>query len=329
MEGFLCHKCDFLLEREDETEGDRGGNEKLSRFMGQMTGLLDLLQQIDQVIIPNRTFEEALAQQVPVKRNQLTNPSRPTEPVHPSQQPPSAVKGLAQNASQQISVSLATTTEKTAAELAAEQQKRAAIAEQNKLPEWHTNSTVTGEATALGIKEQQAKTERDANGAAILKEESINEKSSDNKESATLNAYFEALKEEQEKQAKADMEADESSEDEEEEDGFENVAGVGSGVGTPASSTAAVNGVKSAVSNGAAKLTMQSQGSESGASGLLSATGTPATGTPDDDGQSAAKRVRITEPGKGDDVKAIKVKVEAETVDVESDEDEADFEDAL
>ncbi|KAI9702470.1 MAG: hypothetical protein M1836_000950 [Candelina mexicana] len=327
-QGFLCHKCEFLLEREDETEGDRGGNEKLSRFMGQMAGLLDLLPQIDQVIIPETTFEKTFVNHVPVQRNQLTNPSRPTEPVNPSQQPPSTVKGLAQNTGQQISVSLAASTEKTAAEVAAEQQKRAALAEQNKLPEWHTNSTVTGEATALGIKEQAAKTERDINGAAVFKEEILDEKNGENKESADVKAYYKALEEEQEKQAKEDMEADESSEDEE-EDEFEDVAGAGSGFGTPASSAATSNGIKPSISTGAAKAAFPNQGSDSGTSGPVSSAGTPNTGTPDEDGPSAAKKVRIEEPEKGVDVKVTSAKVEADKADVESDEDEGDFEDAL
>ncbi|KAI9723373.1 MAG: hypothetical protein M1812_001257 [Candelaria pacifica] len=329
LHGFLCHKCEFLLEREDETEGDRGGNEKLSRFMGQMAGLLDLLPQIDQVIVPESTFEKAFANHIPVQRNQLTNPSRPTETVNLGQQAPSTVKGLAQNTSQQISVSLAGSTEKTAAEHAAEQQKRAAVAEQNKLPEWHTNSTVTGEATALGIKEQAAKIERDTNGAVSFKEESVDEKNAENKESANVKAYYKALEEEQEKQAKEDMEADESSEDEDEEDGFEDVAGAGSGVGTPASSIAASNGAKPAIMNGTAKAALPSQGSESGTSGPVSSAGTPLTGTLEEDNPSAAKKVRIEEPGKVVDVKSSSVKIEADKAEVESDEDEGEFEDAL
>ena len=51
-QGFLCHKCQGLLQRDDNLVGDRTGHEKQSKLNSQLKPLLDLLPQIDDVFIP-------------------------------------------------------------------------------------------------------------------------------------------------------------------------------------------------------------------------------------------------------------------------------------
>jgi transcription initiation factor TFIIE subunit alpha len=51
-EGFNCHKCGHLLEHEDENVGDSSGQRTLTRLGGQLNSIINLLQQIDDVIIP-------------------------------------------------------------------------------------------------------------------------------------------------------------------------------------------------------------------------------------------------------------------------------------
>ncbi len=51
-EGFYCHKCSALLERDDDTVADRGGHEMQSKLMKQLEPLLVLLPRIDEVVIP-------------------------------------------------------------------------------------------------------------------------------------------------------------------------------------------------------------------------------------------------------------------------------------
>lgn len=63
-----------------------------------------------------------------------------------------------------VEVSITATNEKSAAELAAEREKKSAQAEQNALPVWHTNSTVSGDLTRIGTKEAAARAARDFDG---------------------------------------------------------------------------------------------------------------------------------------------------------------------
>ncbi|KZF21583.1 hypothetical protein L228DRAFT_156104 [Xylona heveae TC161] len=228
--GFNCHKCDGPLERDDDSAAERGGHEKQSRLMSQLHGMLNLLQQIDRTVIPNNDFDAAFSVAVPIQRNQIVNPVRAMAPATADGRPTS-VKGLAQTSGAQIEVSVTTSSERSAAEQATEAQRRAALAEQNALPVWHTNSTVSGEATALGSKEAAARREREYNGVGTdtstpLKGEDMDEKKTDDKQSAELDAYFAELEAERQKQAREDQEEDsdeEEDEDEDEEDEFEDV----------------------------------------------------------------------------------------------------------
>jgi hypothetical protein len=51
-DGFNCHKCGHLLDREDENIGDSSGQKTLSRLSDQLNSIIKLLQQIDKVYIP-------------------------------------------------------------------------------------------------------------------------------------------------------------------------------------------------------------------------------------------------------------------------------------
>ena len=100
--GFICHRCNGVLERDEESAGDKGGHEKQSRLMSQLAGMLKLLQQIDSEIIPNNDFDTAFSYAVPVQRNHFVNPVRPTVPVESGRAAPSSVKGLTQNTTPQL-----------------------------------------------------------------------------------------------------------------------------------------------------------------------------------------------------------------------------------
>ena len=71
-----------------------------------------------------------------------------------------AAKGVTQASIQRIEVDVTLNEERTAAQQAADVERKARLAEQNALPVWHTNSTVSGEMTALGSKEDAARRER-------------------------------------------------------------------------------------------------------------------------------------------------------------------------
>lgn len=322
--GFLCHRCDGPLEeRDDRAAGEIGGHEKQSKLASQLEGLLKMLRDIDSEIIPNNDFETAFAHAVPVQRDEYINPIRPTAPVESGRNPPTAVKGITQVAVAPLEISLTTSSEKTAAEQAAEAQRKAEIAAQNALPVWHTNSTVTGETTNSGNKER----ERQANGGALgsLKDEE-DEKKEGNVLNDELAAYYAQMQQEKEKEAREDREADESSGDDE-DDEFEDVGVVPSGAATPSSSaSAAISGTRPGLANGAVKPHNSESGSSVFGTGISTPAGSGAVAD-EPDGPLEVKRVKLEDNG------AVLLETTAtleEKADNISDEDEdVDFEDAL
>ena len=262
LEGFLCHRCDGLLERDEPADGESGGHEIQSKLMGQLQKLLKLLQQVDSAEIPQNDFESALAAAIPVKRNEEINPSRPLAPTDITRTQPATVKGVAQAAAP-LEISLTTNSEKTAAEQAAEAQRKAAIAAQNVLPDWIRSSTVTGERTALGIAEQ----DRIASSASL----GITKSEEDEKKDTTvlndeLAAYFAQMQAEKEKEALEDR--DESSGDDDDE--FEDVGINATNASTPSDSA---SGAANGQGNGLLGGILKRQASDSGSSA-------PQTGTP-------------------------------------------------
>lgn len=314
--GFICHKCGNILEeRDDRNAGISTGHEKQSKLATQLSKLLKLLQQIDSEDIPKNDFEAAFAVAVPVQRDELINPIRVTEPLQSSRGPPTAVKGNTDNATVPLEISVTTNSERSKAEQAAAAKRKSDLAAQNILPVWHTNSTVTGETNALGLKQQEQERERLLNDhpAEILK---IDE--DEKKNSTVLNdelaAYYAQIQQENAK------EADESSDggDDDEEDDFEDVGITASAAVTPSSSRSTpAGGGKNGVT---AQRKPPAQESVSSASGT--ALSTPAASgvilLEEDEGR-AAKRIKTEERENGT----------AEAGNADSDEDDEGFEDAL
>lgn len=221
--GFICHRCGANLEeRDDRNAGTSTGHEKQSKLASQLERLLKLLQQIDTQDIPNNDFEAAFAVAVPVQRNELVNPTRTTEPIKSGRGPPTAVKGINANAIVPLEVSLTTSSEKTIAEQAAEARSKAEVAAQNSLPVWHTKSTITGESTALGLKQEEHLNTEDA--AATVQVQG-SEKTDNNVLNDELTEYYNQMLQEKANEAQKAHDEDESSEDvEDEEDEFEDVS---------------------------------------------------------------------------------------------------------
>ena len=338
-QGFLCHRCDGLLERDDRAAGDATGHEKQSKLMSQLETLLKLLQQIDSEDIPSNNFETAFSVAVPVKRNEDINPSRPTAPLDAGRAPPTAVKGITQTIIQPLEISVTTSSERTAAEQAAEARRKAEIAAQNVLPVWHTASTVTGERTDLGSKNHGALTNVAGGIASSLLKPEEEEKKGGNTMDDELTAYYAQMQKEKEKETRENREADEEDEgdDDDDEDEFEDVSfSAGPAVGTPSSSiSTTVNGVKEGLLNG--KIKQEPVESESGSSAPVTGTSTPAGSqlfvVEDEEGEGrAAKKVKVEGGANGELGVGLGsgAGVGAGAGGKDSDEDdEAEFEDAL
>ena len=285
--------------------------------MSQLDGLLKMLQQIDSEDIPNNDFDTAFALAVPIPRDETINPSQHYRPFGPATGPPTAVKGDVHVAAAPLDVSVTTNSERTAAEKAADAQRKADIAAQNVLPVWHTNSTVTGERMVVDRKDS----EQLVNGSSLLKDEEEDKKDS-NVLNDELAAYYAQLAKEKELEAREDREADESSGDDDDEGDFEDVGIGASAVGTPSSSMSAdANGTPGRPLNGSAR----HKASESSSS-VPTNTSTPADSglAAEEEDAPAAKKVKFESQENG-------VKTGAgDQGDKDSDEDEeAEFEDAL
>ena len=309
--GFDCGRCGGPLEREELKDGASTGNEKQTKLASQMEGFLKMLQQIDSEAIPNNDFDTAFSLAVPVQRNEETNPARTTVPLALPNGPPTAVKGMTQVTAIPLDITVTTSSERTAAEKAAEAQRKAAIAAQNTLPEWHTKSTVTGQSTVAARKDSELQT----NGTILSKDEDEEQKDG-TKVDDELTAYYAQMAEEREKEAQADAESDD-----EDEGDFEDVGLGGSAVGTPSSSVSAepstrLNGI------------LKSRDSESGSSAPITNAPTPAASgaAADEDEGPAAKRVKFESQENGVESK---VKLESQASKDSDEDDEAEFEDAL
>jgi transcription initiation factor TFIIE subunit alpha len=282
VRGFLCHKCDYPLILNENN--DKGGHEQSTRLNAQFKFITDLLPKIDQVVIPDNTFDVAYSTARPVIRDSLLNPANETVPVEYSLNRPTAVKGLANTGPTSIAVTVTATEGPTEADQAAERAKREAYLAQNALPTHFTHSTITNERIVpdapSSFKSSQFDETKDKKDATTP---------SSSGDGAAIDDYFAQLKAEQAREAVQEQEEEfETDEEDEDEDlGFEDVVPAGSGIGTPNSSA----------SFGEPRLSGLKKGAGTGSSnGGTSSAPSPATGGETPDGERAAKKVRIEEP---------------------------------
>lgn len=284
--GFLCQKCRAVLKH--DPDNNRGGHEQSTKYHAQFRFITDLLPKLDDVIIPENTFDRAMASQLKVVRDE-TNPANETAPIDQSVAKPTAVRGMVNAGHTSISVTLTASEGPTEADIAAEKALKEKIATQNAMPVHFTHSTITGERVK-GLEGSGLASSLEANKKNDLDTPSANG------DGADIDDYFARLKMEQAREAEQEQqEQDEEESDEEGDDEFEDVVATGSGAATPASSAA---DSKPALFRTASGLTgvLKKGGSASG-SGTSTGATSPVTGpgTPNEDSRPA-KRVRIEEP---------------------------------
>ena len=272
------------------------------------------MQEIDNADIPKNDFDDALSHAVPISRDEVTNPQRQTVPVDAPKAKPATVKGVTQAAAP-LSISLTTASEKTAAEQEAEAKRKAAIAAQNQLPEWHTTSTVTGKVLAAGFEEQARQSDDVQLGASKVEED---DKKDDIVRTDELGEVYALMAKEKEKEKKGeDGDSEEEEEEDEEEDVFEDVAvGDTSNTTTSVSGATLTNGAKHAL-NGAFK--DEESESESGEPEIGTSTPVGSQSMNDDNSGPPGKKVKLEENESGP---------RAASPQADSDEDD-EFEDAF
>ncbi|KAL8766166.1 MAG: hypothetical protein Q9209_006971, partial [Squamulea sp. 1 TL-2023] len=321
--GFLCHRCGDNLEREERPAGDASGSEKQVKLAAQLERVLKLLQEIDNATIPKNDFETALSLQVPVQRNKDVNPVRSTVPTEVHHGTQMAVKGINQPVLQDLAVDL---TEKGVGEELAEAQRTAALAAQNMLPIWHTQSTVSGSSPVVVQSRTGTNsdpTRADSIASAIPKFEGVEEEKNNGKASVTdeneeLAAYYTRMAQEKEKEEREDREDEASStgdyEHDEDEEEFEDIGVNLTATGPqPNLQVAETGNLKPRAGD------TKGSASESGSSAPASVISTPAAAL--DDRSPAGKRVKLEVTNGHQGVPGTQA--------VSDEDEEAEFEDAL
>lgn len=263
---FPCPTCETPLNRTETSAADRAGSVRSGLLLKQLDKLVGsdgLLREIDRLEIPQNAWPDALARQKKIDRTdgsiehdwKVVKPDAQNATVH-------GIKSQAPD----IEVAFMTR-EENEKEEAEKKRQRLAQQQSNALPSWHTQSTVTGDKTALGDAEE-----------ARLKEIGATLKAEDDPTSATSNVpadnnqyisdYYNLLQA-QASQKKEDG-SDEDDEEDDEDDGFEDVIPAA----TPADSS---TGIK-----------RKADDSDVG-SGLNTAVSTPAFA------DSPSKRVKVEE----------------------------------
>ncbi|KAG9242727.1 hypothetical protein BJ878DRAFT_409345, partial [Calycina marina] len=215
MAGWLCDRCKFVLMHDDGSS--HGGHEQSTKLNAQFKFITSMLPKLDQVVIPENTFEKAFEVAVKVVRDE-TNPAYETTPMDLAASRPAAVKGLANTGPTSIKITLNEESGPSEAEQAAERQRKERIAAQNAMPVHFTHSTVTGEQIKFT-----------AHNSYMSVSAGEDQKNTDgvsaNDDGTEIDDYFARLKEEQAKEAarEQDEEGDSDDEDDDEDLGFEDV----------------------------------------------------------------------------------------------------------
>ncbi|EPS38185.1 hypothetical protein H072_7969 [Dactylellina haptotyla CBS 200.50] len=206
---FDCDNCGSQLVDDDDSAEILESQERLGRLMQQMDKIIRMLRQIDELVVPANDFNDAIAVAVPVNRERshasaLSVPTTTTT-VHTAAGPTMEIKITSDEG-------------RSAAELA-EREKKAEQAEKNALPAWHTQSTVSGDLTTLGMKEVEAKAARHIDfktGANTEEKKSVDDKQS--VQQSAIDQYYALLRQ---KQQNAEQEEDEEDDDDDDEDDIE------------------------------------------------------------------------------------------------------------
>lgn len=225
--GFLCKTCDHPLESV-HTNGmtEPENDDTPAKFNRQFGPLLKLMQRIDQVVIPAVEGEDAVNGAIALPRDNEINPVAKHEPVPQQNIRPTAVRGIVAQPAK-LDVSIHTNEEYTEAARAAEKEKLEKISQQNQLPVWHTNSTVTDKDKST-VTTGSIPTTDGETPVAVKSELEPESKPAD----PSLDDYFAQL--EAEKQAERERqeaeEEEEDDDDEDDEDEFEDALGATSQV---------------------------------------------------------------------------------------------------
>lgn len=214
-QGFLCHNCDYPLLHDPERHST--GHQESTRLNEQFKFITDMLPLIDDVVIPDNTFDHAISAYKALAPEVNHGPGFTSS----STAQPMAVKGLDNLGPKFLSVNISSSMGPSDADKAAEQARRDKIAQRNALPSWMSNSTITGESytAAQHSRNPVSKSNEPGSGELLIKE-------SEDHNDSELARMFAKIKAQQEADAARALTGEDSEEDEDDND-FEDVVSTG------------------------------------------------------------------------------------------------------
>ena len=149
---FQCMDCGSTLQEETNSGVDENGEEKAkyARLMQQVDPIVRAMKAVDDIHVPENTFNIALANAIPPFDDVDTSVDYPN--VAPTHISGGSDVQTTTSAGHSFKVDFAEIQEGPSAEDIA---KRAAQQQQNALPVWHTQSTVSGELTHAGSRQTE------------------------------------------------------------------------------------------------------------------------------------------------------------------------------
>lgn len=288
--GFVCHKCDFVLEYDPDRQA--GGHEQSTRLNNQLKFITELLPRLDEVIIPDNTFEVAHSHARPVERDRTNQVAKSTV-VEGAK--PTAVRGMANTGPRDLTISITDQENITEEEAQAELDRQRKIKEANALPVWHVQSTVTGQSHDPNdnAASTAGKREGDEDDDKLFDDNKVSEA-----EQARVDDVFALLAQQQQEEAsrRAAEEEEDDDDDEDEDEEFEDVAG-----SAGANGTANGGGIVSSSNNVTSGASSQQGLAKRGASSLGGSGTTSAADTPMSSDDRPNKKVKVEEPAEEED----------------------------
>ena len=297
-DGFICHRCSHVLEQTEEAGQPSGNHERIRTLNTQLSPFENLILKIDAQSIPENNFAEAWVRKKDVPRAANSGQTA-REFMAIGSNRHELIRGPDQVNANALNINLTSGAEQDHEEEAKKEAKRAELAKQNQLPVWHTNSAIG--TTNINV------TQTGEVVASDVKKEEEDDKTQDISGDAAIQEYLEEMKREQEEEER--KKALEDIESADEDDDFEDV--VASGAGTPSSSQQPQLKEEDEVKINGLKRELESDSAPS------SDANTPRS---DAELEPAGKRVKFEIEPHQDHVKA---------AEGGSDDDEADFEDAI
>lgn len=219
---FVCDDCGNILIEDDTSEESKANQERLRRLMDQLNPIINSLRKIDDIIVPENTFESSLAVALP--------PSTKTPSQRDSSLPTARPDSSGRQNGVSLHVNITSDVETAKLERKMEEDK-ARLAEENALPAWHLQSTVgksmySGEgdsksSSGAPIPQVGAVTLEDTKSAIKDESKAMGGIPQPSATENAVDAYFAQLSAKQKEDDEDDDDEDEDDEDDDDE--FEDV----------------------------------------------------------------------------------------------------------